>query len=68
VNVFAGYKIPFKTFTLLSTATITNALNTMFISDATNNRNDPYQNFDAQSASVMFGGGFRFNVSLAIQF
>jgi hypothetical protein len=68
LNVFAGYKIPFKNFTLLSTATITNALNTMFISDATNNRNDPYQNFDAQSASVMFGGGFRFNISLAIQF
>jgi iron complex outermembrane recepter protein len=68
LNVFAGYKFPFKTFSLLTTASITNALNTMFISDATNNRNDPYQNFDAQSASVMFGGGFRFNVSLAIQF
>ena len=68
LNVFAGYKFPFKTFSLLTTATITNALNNVFISDATNNRNDPYQNFDAQSASVMFGGGFRFNVSLAIQF
>lgn len=68
MNVFAGYKFPFKTFSLLTTATITNALNNVFISDATNNRNDPYQNFDAQSASVMFGGGFRFNVSLAIQF
>jgi iron complex outermembrane recepter protein len=68
LNVFAGYKFPFKTFSLLTTATITNALNNTFISDATNNRNDPYQNFDAQSASVMFGGGFRFNVSLAIQF
>jgi hypothetical protein len=68
LNVFAGYKFPFKTFSLLTTATITNALNTIFISDATNNRNDPYQNFDAQSASVMFGGGFRFNFSLAIQF
>ena len=30
--------------------------------------NDIYNTFDAQSASVMFGGGFRFNVSLAIQF
>jgi iron complex outermembrane receptor protein len=68
LNVFAGYKFPFKTFSLLTTATITNALNNTFISDATNNRNNPYQNFDAQSASVMFGGGFRFNVSLAIQF
>ena len=68
MNVFAGYKIPLKTFSLLTTVTITNALNNVFISDATNNRNEPYQNFDAQSASVMFGGGFRFNFSLAIQF
>jgi hypothetical protein len=68
LNVFAGYKFPFKTFSLLTTATITNALNTTYISDATNNANDIYNTFDAQSASVMFGGGFRFNVSLAIQF
>ena len=68
LNVFAGYKFPFKTFSLLTTATITNALNTTYISDATNNANDIYNNFDAQSASVMFGGGFRFNVSLALQF
>jgi hypothetical protein len=68
VNVFAGYKIPFKSFSLLITGSITNALNHMYISDATNNANDIYNNFDAKSATVMFGGGFRFNLSLAIQF
>jgi hypothetical protein len=68
VNVFAGYKIPFKSFSLLTTGSITNALNHMYISDATNNANDIYNNFDAKSATVMFGGGFRFNLSLAIQF
>ncbi|MFZ9586370.1 MAG: TonB-dependent receptor [Crocinitomicaceae bacterium] len=68
VNVFAGYKIPFKSFSVLTTGSITNALNKMYISDATNNANDIYNSFDAKSATVMFGGGFRFNLSLAIQF
>jgi hypothetical protein len=39
-----------------------------FISDASDNRNNPFQNSDAQSATVMYGMGFRFNLSLAIQF
>jgi hypothetical protein len=52
----------------MTTATITNALNKTYLSDATNNANDIYNTFDAQSATVMFGGGFRFNFSLAIQF
>jgi outer membrane receptor protein involved in Fe transport len=68
LNVFAGYKIPFKSFSLMTTATITNAFNKTYLSDATNNANDIYNTFDAQSATVMFGGGFRFNFSLAIQF
>ena len=68
LNVFAGYKIPFKSFSLMTTATITNALNKTYLSDATNNANDIYNTFDAQSATVMFGGGFRFNFSIAIQF
>jgi len=68
INLFAGYKYPFKSFTLVGAGSITNLLNTTYISDATNNFNGPYKNFDAQSATVMFGGGFRFNVSLGIQF
>jgi hypothetical protein len=68
LNLFAGYKFPLKTTTLIASGSITNLLNTRYISDATNNANDNYNNFDAQSASVMFGGGLRFNVSLGIQF
>ena len=68
INLFAGYKYPFKTFTLIGSGSITNLLNTAYISDATNNANNNFDNFDAQSANVMFGGGFRFNLSLGIQF
>ena len=68
INFFAGYKYPFKTFTLIGSGSITNLLNTEYISDASNNMNGNFDNFDAQSATVMFGGGFRFNVSLGIQF
>ena len=66
VNVFAGYKFNFKKIDLLFNGSITNLLNHRYISDATSNY---YGNgFDAQSASVMFGGGLRFNISLGVQF
>jgi hypothetical protein len=67
-NLFAGYKVVFKNSALLFNGSITNLLNSVFISDATNNRNDIYQDFDAKSATVMFGQGFRFNVSIGLQF
>jgi outer membrane receptor for ferrienterochelin and colicin len=68
LNVFAGYKYDLKKFDLLFNGSITNVLNSTFITDASDNKNNPYQNSDAQSATVMFGGGLRFNVSLGIQF
>jgi hypothetical protein len=43
-------------------------MNNNFIAEARDNDNDPYANSDAQSATVMYGGGFRFNISLGIQF
>jgi hypothetical protein len=64
VNVFAGYR--YKQFSV--GGAITNLLNTSFISDATNNANGIYDQFDARSATVMFGQGLRFNINLAIQF
>ena len=67
VNLFAGYRYPLKSLAFIASGSITNLLNTSFISDATNNQNGSF-NFDANSATVMFGGGFRFNVSLGIQF
>ena len=64
INLFAGYR--YKQFSF--GGAITNLLNTSFISDATNNANGIYDQFDARSASVMFGQGLRFNINLAIQF
>ncbi len=68
VNLFAGYKVEFKNSALLLNGSITNLLNSVFIADATNNANDIYNTFDARSATVMFGQGFRFNVSIGLQF
>jgi hypothetical protein len=68
VNLFAGYRYPLKSVAFIASGSITNLLNATYISDATNNQNGSFDNFDAQSANVMFGGGFRFNVSLGIQF
>ena len=68
INFFTGYKYSFEKSTLIMNASITNILNSVYIADATNNGNGIYNNFDAQSAQVMFGQGFRFNVSLGLQF
>jgi hypothetical protein len=68
VNLFAGYRYPLKSVAFIASGSITNLLNTSFISDATNNQNGSFDNFDAQSANVMFGGALRFNVSFGIQF
>jgi hypothetical protein len=64
INIFAGYR--YKQFSV--GGAITNLLNTSFISDARNNANGIYDQFNAQSAAVMFGQGLRYNINLAIQF
>ena len=68
LNAFAGYRYPLKNSLLIVGGSVTNLLNSAFIADASNNRNDNYANFDAQSAQVMFGQGLRFNLSLALKF
>ena len=68
VNLYAGYRFKLGEDALNLSANIINLLNTVFISDATNNNNGSNQNFDATSATVMFGQGLRFNVSLSYQF
>ena len=66
LNVFAGYKFKAKKFDVLCNGSITNLLNNMYISEATSNY---YGNdFNAQSAAVMFGGGLRYNLSIGVQF
>jgi outer membrane receptor for ferrienterochelin and colicin len=68
VNFYAGYRFKIGEDALNLSANVINLLNTVFISDATNNNNGNNQNFDATSAAVMFGQGLRFNVSLSYQF
>lgn len=67
MNVFAGYKQPIKKMTLVFNGSITNVLNTRFISDA--NLSSTYgPGFDQNSVGVMYGAGLRFNLGLALQF
>lgn len=67
LNLFAGYKLKMKKHELLFNAMVQNALNSRFIADAT--LSSTYgPGFDAASAGVMYGNGFRFNCSVAIQF
>ena len=69
MSVHAGYRLRFENSSLNLRANIFNALNTMYISDARNNYHlDGTKDFDANSAVVFIGQGFRFNVSLGFQF
>lgn len=66
LNFFAGYKHRFGKVNTFLNGSITNVLNAVYMADATNNYYG--SGYDAASASVMFGQGFRFNVTLGIQF
>ena len=69
MSVHAGYRWRFKNSSLNLRSNIFNALNTMYISDARNNYHlDGTKDFDANSAVVFIGQGFRFNISLGFQF
>lgn len=66
LNAFVGYSHKIKKVNLFFNGSVSNLLNSKYIADATSNF---YGNgFDAQSASVMFGGGFRFNLAVGVQF
>lgn len=67
LNLFMGYKYKMKKSELLFNAMVQNALNSKFIADAT--LSSTYgPGFDAASAGVMYGGGFRYNLSISLQF
>jgi len=70
MSLHAGYRLPLKESTLSFRANVINLLNTTYILDGTNNRNfdEAEDNFNAQSASVFFGQGIRFNVSVGFEF
>lgn len=71
VDFHAGYRFKFKGVSFNARGSIFNLLDAKYISDARNN--DPFagvpgQNFDAASATVFFGMGRRFNISLTANF
>lgn len=70
IDLNAGYTWRLKKVNMDFRASVLNLLNSKYISDAQNN--DTYasqnQNFDAESASVFFGLGRRFNLSVRLSF
>ncbi len=68
LDVFAGYDFKYRKLKFTITGGIINALNTTYISDASNNGDSNVKNFDATSANVYMGMGTRFNLGLKITF
>lgn len=69
MSIHAGYRVKFKNSTLNFKANVFNALNSLYISDARNNgHQDGSEGFDANSATVFFGQGTTFNVSVGFEF
>ena len=69
LSVHAGYRVRFENSSLNFRANVFNALNSVYISDATNNyHQDGSDDFDANSATVFLGQGLRFNLSVGFEF
>ena len=69
MSIHAGYSLKVKSGVLKFKANVFNVLNTLYISDASNNNHqDGSDNFDLNSATVFIGQGLRFNFSLGFQF
>lgn len=73
-DMHAGYRFKLKPIKKMGFAirlNMLNALDNMYISDAINNDTyiqQPFNSFDARSASVFFGAGRRFTASLKLTF
>ncbi|MFT5859033.1 MAG: iron complex outermembrane receptor protein [Flavobacteriaceae bacterium] len=66
LSFHAGYGVIFEKSRLNFKVNVFNVLNSLYISDASNNWLD--NDFDANSATVFIGQGTRFNVSLGFEF
>lgn len=69
LDAHAGYSFKWQKTSMQLRGSLINALDTWYISDATNNDgfiSPSYTTFDAKAASVFFGQGRRWNVSLTI--
>ncbi|NNC95750.1 MAG: TonB-dependent receptor, partial [Chitinophagales bacterium] len=70
MDFHAGYKLPIKDVDLRISFNALNLLGTKYISDARNNdsfNRQPFDDFDAKSASVFFGQGFRYSTSIKLK-
>lgn len=71
MDIHAGTSFKFEGAPISIRFSILNALNTNYISDAQNNdqfSGQSYNGFDAQSATVFFGQGRRYNFSVQVRF
>lgn len=71
MDVHAGTSFLFQGAPISIRFSILNALNTIYISDAQNNdqfSGQSWNGFDAQSATVFFGQGRRYNFSVQVRF
>lgn len=69
LDAYVGYGFNIKKIRMDLRGTVINVLNTIYISDATNNGTTTFgPNFDASSASVFVGMGRRFTTSLTITY
>lgn len=67
LDLSGGYEFKLQNIKVNLNANVTNALNTFYISDATNNQYAP-QNFDANSATVFIGMGRQFMFGMKLTF
>jgi hypothetical protein len=70
-ELHAGYRFKLDKIRMDLRASIINVFDIVYLSDAQNNDSflpNPSSNFDANSASVFFGQGRRYNISLQINF
>jgi iron complex outermembrane receptor protein len=71
LDIHAGYRFTWQKVDFSLSLSLFNALDTQYISDAFNNDSYselPFHDFDAKSATVFFGMGRNFDVSLKISF
>ncbi len=70
LDLSAGYYFKIRDAKMSLRGNILNLLNTTYISDAVNNdafAQPPYSDFDAKSASVFYGQGTRWTISLGVK-
>jgi hypothetical protein len=68
LDLNTGYDIKFEKFKITLNASVTNALNTFYISDAQNNGISGPQTFDANSATVFIGMGRQYVIGTKVTF